>query len=226
VQQFRKIKQALAEYADVSQRLDRTFPKRLLDATDLTGIPSEEIIRERYRTQGLARTRLIDSGLLDQSEDIVLPEKHLGDDDRRVLFTYLQDVDEKLLALKPIADKIELMRDILNTKYVGKSLGIERDKGFLVTTSLGAALNPDYLSSGEQHELVLAYRLLFDVDPGSLILIDEPELSLHVSWQQTFLPDLLRISEAADLEFLIATHSPAIIGPRWDLTAELSSTLA
>jgi predicted ATP-binding protein involved in virulence len=77
------------------------------------------------------------------------------------------------------------------------------------------------LSSGEQHELVLLYELLFKVKPNSLVLIDEPELSLHVGWQVQFLKDLQEITKLADLDILMATHSPDIIQDRWDLTAEL-----
>jgi predicted ATP-binding protein involved in virulence len=77
------------------------------------------------------------------------------------------------------------------------------------------------LSSGEQHELVLLYELLFKVEPKSLVLIDEPELSLHVGWQVSFLKDLQEVIKLADLDILMATHSPDIIQDRWDLTVEL-----
>jgi predicted ATP-binding protein involved in virulence len=52
-------------------------------------------------------------------------------------------------------------------------------------------------------------------------LIDEPELSLHVGWQVQFLKDLQDIVKLADLDILMATHSPDIIQDRWDLTVEL-----
>ena len=81
--------------------------------------------------------------------------------------------------------------------------------------------SPANLSSGEQHELVLFYELLFKVKPNSLILIDEPELSLHVVWQQQFLGDLEDITKLTGFDILIATHSPLIIHDRWDLTVEL-----
>ncbi|MDF5732730.1 MAG: AAA family ATPase [Rhizonema sp. PD38] len=77
------------------------------------------------------------------------------------------------------------------------------------------------MSSGEQHELVLLYELLFKVQPDSLVLIDEPELSLHVGWQIQFLKDLQEITGLAYLDILMATHSPDIIQDRWDLTVEL-----
>lgn len=49
------------------------------------------------------------------------------------------------------------------------------------------------------------------------MLIDEPELSLHVAWQKRFLPDLLEIVATAGFDVLIATHSPYIVGDYSDL---------
>jgi len=217
----------LATYAEVSQSLDQTFPNRLLEQSEPPQKATDEAIRERYKTQGNNRDHLIDVGLLDPGApggQLVLPERRLTTAERNVLWTYLGDVDRKLQTLYEIAAKVDLFREIVNSKYEGKSVVIRRSEGFAVVRDGGGALDPRHLSSGEQHELVLAYRLLFDVQPGSLILIDEPELSLHVSWQQQFLPDLGRISQLANLDFLLATHSPTIVGSRWDLTEALSTT--
>ena len=76
----------------------------------------------------------------------------------------------------------------------------------------------------EQHELVLLYDLLFKVRPNTLVLIDEPELSLHISWQKTFLDDLLQIIRLAKFDVIMATHSPYIVGDRSDLLVVLSSS--
>ena len=77
------------------------------------------------------------------------------------------------------------------------------------------------LSSGEQHEVVLLYELIFNVKPDILVLIDEPEISLHITWQKEFLNDLLRIIKIQNIQVLIATHSPSIINDRWDLVYNL-----
>lgn len=217
-----RIRSALAAYAERSQNLDRTFPSRLLEEGQLPAEATQATIRERYEIQGENRARLIGAGLLDPGEQIVLPKKRLNQTERRVLWNYLADVDAKLEVLYPIVDKVDLFRAVINSKYVGKSITVSREEGFTVLTDRSDILDARFLSSGEQHELVLAYRLLFNVQPGSLILIDEPELSLHVSWQQMFLPDLQRISRTAQLDFLVATHSPIIIGNRWDLTEKLA----
>lgn len=62
---------------------------------------------------------------------------------------------------------------------------------------------------------------LFKSQPNSLILIDEPEISLHIAWQQQFLEDMQAISDVTEVNIIIATHSPDIINGRWDLTTGL-----
>ena len=118
-------------------------------------------------------------------------------------------------------EKIELLIKIINSRFVQKRLDISRQGGFIFTTSQGRTLQPDQLSSGEKHVIVLYYELLFKVRPDSLILIDEPELSLHIVWQQQFLRDLQAIIGLSGFDTLIATHSPQIIHDRWDLAVEL-----
>jgi predicted ATP-dependent endonuclease of OLD family len=67
--------------------------------------------------------------------------------------------------------------------------------------------------------------LLFKFAPNSLVLIDEPELSLHLTWQERFLPDLLEIVKIANFDVIIATHSPFIIGSRRDLMVALEDKI-
>jgi predicted ATP-dependent endonuclease of OLD family len=57
--------------------------------------------------------------------------------------------------------------------------------------------------------------------PNSLILIDEPEISLHILWQQQFLKDMQEITAIRKFDILIATHSPHIIYDRDDLAVGL-----
>ncbi len=66
------------------------------------------------------------------------------------------------------------------------------------------------------------YELLFKVPENSLVLIDEPEISLHVVWQKEFLTDLEDIIKIRNFDILLATHSPSIINGNWNLTVELN----
>lgn len=67
-------------------------------------------------------------------------------------------------------------------------------------------------SSGEQCMIVLMLGIAGHINDGSLILIDEPEISLHPEWQEAFMELLSRtFSGYSGCHFIIATHSPQIV---------------
>ena len=218
-----RIGEALAAHSRFSSQLDRTFPRRILQGLTPDHPVSDEEIRERYDSQTRLRSQLADISVLDQTHDFPLPDRELKDWERDVLWAYLDDADKKLATFKPLLERLSLFRDIVNSRFQYKTLRIDPERGFRVVTDDGLELKPSQLSSGEQHELVLAYALLFSVDPGSLVLIDEPEISLHVSWQQSFLEDIRRVASIADLRFIVATHSPQIVYKSSNFMTELTS---
>ena len=217
----------LADFASKSQSLDRTFPTRLLtrlrqgptvpDTTELGG-RLEEIKRKRIRLEGV--------GVFEhQLADPEISAETLNATESRVIELYCEDTEQKLAALDDVVDRTELLKRIINARFTFKKLDIVRDEGFVFQmpgTGQGR-IQPSDLSSGEQHELVLWYRLLFDVAPGSLFLIDEPEISLHVGWQTKFLGDLEEVTRLSACDVLIATHSPQVVNDRWDVTVKLES---
>lgn len=64
------------------------------------------------------------------------------------------------------------------------------------------------LSSGEKQIVSLFSHLTLDDDVSNYIVIDEPELSLSVDWQQRFLEDISQLSTCAFIGAV--THSPFI----------------
>ena len=66
------------------------------------------------------------------------------------------------------------------------------------------------------------FDLLFNVPKGALVLIDEPEISLHVVWQLAFIPDVQRIASLSGFRFIVATHSPQIINDAWARAVRLA----
>lgn len=210
----RRLREALASNSRQSQQLDRTFPRRVIEES-LPEEASTDRIRERYTAQSALRQRLEDIAILDAAADVPLPDRDLEDWERRVLWTYLDDTDAKLATFQPLLDRLDLLTSIVNSKFLFKDLTIDREIGFRFQGDHGRDIPASQLSSGEQHELVLLYDLLFNVNPGALVLIDEPEISLHVSWQQSFLTDIERVADLSSLRFVIATHSPQIIHDRW-----------
>jgi len=216
-----RLERALAANSLTSQRLDRTFPARILNLEESVALTEDEI-RATYARQSQTRERLAVIGLVDQTTELPLPSKKLEPWQRRVLTTYVRDADEKLASFDDLVGKIDLLEGLLNGRFLNKSVQINTEKGLAVYSGFtGSEVPVTGLSSGEQHELVLFYNLLFTVTAGSLVLIDEPEISLHVSWQKAFLDDVVAVGRSSQIHFLIATHSPQIIGRWWSRTFEL-----
>lgn len=71
---------------------------------------------------------------------------------------------------------------------------------------------PENLSSGYLMKLKMLLSIAKEAEENSLILIDEPEISLHVKWQAE-LPKLFRkaIAKLRNCVIIVATHSPVII---------------
>lgn len=179
------------------------------DAEDITPEQLQRVV------SAFIPVRFINTQRLTQLSNVV--------EDRRTINDYSEDL-KKRINDEGSARKLDLLLSIVNGRFTHKELKITAEKGFTVETAAGSILRPDQLSSGEQHLIVLLYDLLFTVRRNSLILIDEPELSLHVFWQQQFIADLLTIIQLVSIDILIATHSPQIIHDRWDLAVELKGS--
>jgi ABC-type Mn2+/Zn2+ transport system ATPase subunit len=223
-QQFKqKINMTLAEYGRQAQKLDQTFPQRLLQQG---GIPADakqiekdlleiEGKQEKYRQLGLIEEELSPVQGLDKLESD--PVKLAA------MTVYVTDMKAKLDVLESLAQRVFLLLGQINEKFTDKKLHINAQHELAIKTSHGDAIPVSALSTGEQHQIVLAYDMLFRIEANSLVMIDEPELSLHVNWQERFLSDLKSVIEVANFDALIATHSPYIINGRNELVVSLSA---
>ena len=219
----RRIDDTMAEYGRQAQALDQTFPQRLLQRSDANDNLSIGEISERLSELDSKTKELKDIGILDETRP---PRFQLAGDmeesQASVMTLYVDDTAKKLRVLEDLAGRARLLLDSLNGKFQHKQVRVDRDKGLIVAGEHGDSLPPDSLSSGEQHELILHYDLLFRVAPNTVVLLDEPELSMHLEWQSRFLSDLMAIVQLSGFDALVATHSPSIVGGRDDLMVELA----
>ena len=216
-----RVKKTLSDYGSRAQALDRTFPVRLVDEPPKPDYTMTSLRRELDEVEA-KRARLVEAGLLAQElEGWEVPSLEKVDEARRgVLAVYARDAREKLSIFDDLYARIDVLKRIANSRFLHKRVSVGPD-GLGVFSSDGSKLELEMLSSGEQHELVILYELLFRVPNNAFILFDEPELSLHVAWQEKFLDDLEDMAKISKFRVLLATHSPQIIGDRWDLTVEL-----
>ena len=209
------IEQKQLEAYQIAQEIDASFLERYLECK--TNITQDEF-NHRFSKLNEKQNKLQKFGFSTSKQGIPKYDSN----ETKALTVYLNVSEEKLRVYDDLLNKTELFVNILNEKrFSFKSIEISATKGFFFLSSNGEQLNLSDLSSGEQHEVVLLYELLFKTIPNTLILIDEPEISLHVMWQKTFLQDLHRIAKLKEISFVIATHSPQIINDKWELTHDL-----
>lgn len=216
----------LAKSSELSTKLDRTYPNRLIQRLKKTTNVSQEDLNTSLQNLEAKRERLQSVGLLDLQNQphIEIIDEEQDEKIRDVLQVYIEDSRGKLEVYDDLADRIDLFLQIINDRFLKKRLSISRTDGFhFVSTKNGKDIPLKSLSSGEQHILVLYYELLFKIEKGTLLLMDEPEISLHIAWQKKIINDLEEILKLNPMEVIITTHSPAVIGNNWKLTVELDS---
>lgn len=213
----------------ISTELDSTYPNRLVRNLRLNAVEPFKDLNDSLSTLDASRKRLSSLGLIESTQDSDLLQ--ISGDQRDLvsaLKLYIEDSHNKLAPYEDISRRIELFMDIVNKRFKHKTLEVNKKDGFVFKSKIkrNAAgqletISPKKLSSGEQNELILFYELIFKSSPGDMILIDEPELSLHISWQNKFIGDLKAVTSINDVSVVIATHSPDIIDENWDLRVEL-----
>jgi predicted ATP-binding protein involved in virulence len=199
----------------VGQKLDSTFPARMLNPN---GRLSKKEFDERIQKLVAKQQQLQEFGIA--ISPVAIPQYDEGKAD--VLAVYLEDSEKKAAVFDDLVAKISLfVTSLKNKQLTHKSIKIDGKTGFTIVTDDGKSIDLTLLSSGEQQEIVLLYELLFKTTSNTLILVDEPETSLHVTWQKDFIKDILAIAKMQGISFCIATHSPQIINGRWNLTTDL-----
>ena len=140
----------------------------------------------------------------------------------KALKVYFRDFEKKYKVFEELIEQLDLFTDIINSRLKFKDIRISRDEGIVVYKSnTDEQLELAQLSSGEKQEIILFYELIFESDKNIHLLIDEPEISLHIEWQLKFMDDLLRIAEKKKFKVTVATHSPQIINNHWDIQIDL-----
>lgn len=154
------------------------------------------------------------------AEKVEIPE--YNEENKAVLFAYLKGFKEKFSKFSTILEKTNLFHKMLTSKgFAHKSVEISPQHGFIFKSDNGDIIDGYKLSSGEQNEIIMLYHLIYEVPDQGLLLIDEPENSLHVAWQKTIVDDMKEIADIKHLQIIIATHSPSIVSKGFSMTQDL-----
>ena len=129
----------------------------------------------------------------------------------------------KSIVMKSIQLFLDTVNEFISSADLKKRVDINLNGHvYFITEDNNHKLSIQYLSSGERQILVFFANLIFGVKDTSsgIFVVDEPELSLHLSWQKVFVKRALSINN--NVQFIFATHAPEIIGIYRDKTERLS----
>ena len=114
-----------------------------------------------------------------------------------------------------------LFQDLIDELFQETGKLIVRDSNEIYFTQYGERITPYMLSSGEKQLLVILLTALVQDNRPGVLFMDEPEISLHIEWQQRLI-SLIR-SLNPNVQIILCTHSPAIIMDGWvDAVTEIA----
>lgn len=203
------------EYSKIAYQYDSTYPYRLFN--EKNGIDRHEYEEKMKEIKG----KFNKLKEYDISEGINNRKLEFKQEFSTALKVYVDDFNNKYKVYEELINKLDLYISIINSRLTFKKIKISRDTGIEVINDKHKKLKLSDLSSGEQQEIVLFYKLIFEAPRESLLLIDEPEISLHIVWQKIFMKDLQKVVDLKDLNVIVATHSPQIINNYWDKQIDL-----
>jgi predicted ATP-dependent endonuclease of OLD family len=147
-----------------------------------------------------------------------------SNDQKSFILYYIEKTLEIFKKYEDFTSKLVKIETIFNERNNGSEKRLKISKDGYEVTKEDKVFPISQLSSGEINDLILWHELIYITRKDSLVLIDEPEISLHILWQQEFIDKLMTIKALKGMEkikIMIATHSPDIIGGYGDSVINL-----
>lgn len=207
-----------SEYSSKSNELDSSYPIRLFNNKEAITSKDEFNQKIELMTKKFQKLNKFDLSRIQDLSNLEFKEEF-----SKALKIYFDDFDEKYQIYENFINQLELFTGIINDKLNFKEIAISREEGIYIKDKdiKGKQISLSQLSSGEKQEIILFYKLIFETPENTLLLIDEPEISLHIAWQKKFMDDLYEIIKFKKLNVIVATHSPQIINNRWENQIDL-----
>lgn len=128
------------------------------------------------------------------------------------------DAREKATA---VANAKRRFQDMVDELFNETGKKIDRTSNEIRFEQMGEILLPHQLSSGEKQMLAILLTVLIEDRQPYALFMDEPEVSLHVEWQQRLIGLIRELNPHAQV--VLTTHSPAVIMDGWlDAVTEVS----
>ena len=131
--------------------------------------------------------------------------------------------DDQRLATELTKPKKQF-QDLIDELFAPTAKTIVRDSNEIFFEQYGERIPPYMLSSGEKQILVIMLTALVQENRHGVMLMDEPEISLHIEWQQRLITLVRTLNP--NTQIILCTHSPAIIMDGWlDAVTEIEDII-
>ena len=131
----------------------------------------------------------------------------------RMVELFTSQDPEAAAKVQELAKEKTHFQDIVDDLFRETGKTIKRDLNEIYFDSYGEKISPYKLSSGEKQMLIILLTVLVQNRCPFVLFMDEPEVSLHVEWQQRLLDLMLDLNPNAQI--ILTTHSPAVIMNGW-----------
>lgn len=220
-------------YADANAVFTNRFFLSLLDVerTDFQQFLKLDLDNEKYIIQQILKevnvpAPMADSNTskffssLNRNSDQFSPEDYVLISNALRLHRLVDAWVDKDSKRKEIFQFLDSFRDVINNNFLRKTLEIDARNRPIFRDDNNRHLPISNLSSGEKQMLILLGEALLQEQRPTIYMADEPELSLHIKWQESLVSNIISMNPSAQIVF--ATHSPDIISTYSDGAIHMS----
>lgn len=153
----------------------------------------------------------LDFLLVDKERDYAY---YLSDLAKNVTQRIVDDGNIAKEKLDEIYRQNNLFLDIMNEAFSITGKVIDTSQSRLSFKIDGRTLDSKSLSSGEKQLLIIMLTVLLERNNEYILLMDEPEISMHFEWQRKLISNIIALNP--NCQIILTSHSPAIIMDGWE----------
>lgn len=147
-----------------------------------------------------------------------------------ILEVYERALSNRATAQEKAFHRLRIFQRSVNQFLENKSLGYfddtntgRRYRPYITISGKGMTTSSlSVLSSGERHVLSLVFAATHMSSKDGILLIDEPELSLHVDWQRIILSEIMK--QSGSRQIITCSHAPEVSADHLDSVIRLKPT--
>jgi len=131
----------------------------------------------------------------------------------RIIQTLQSGEPDAAAKAQQISEPKRRFQDIVDSLFADTGKTIVRSENEIRFSQIGETLVPYQLSSGEKQILAILLTVLVEDNRPYVLFMDEPEVSLHIEWQQKLIDIVMELNP--NVQIILTTHSPAVIMNGW-----------